>query len=159
MATNFSVSGSGFRYQSVWAVVCVVCALGLTGCFTTSTISDKVSNEGVANSVVFPDIERDAWVKAGTFPSLESLQRIQPGMTKSQLYPLIGYPHFKEGFLGVREWDYIFKFAAVPAGGEAVTCQYKVLFDKDSLARSFHWLPLNCEDRIKPQVGDKIESS
>ena len=98
---------------------------------------------------MFPDIDKDATLKEGLFVNLANLRQVAPGMTKEQVYALLGRPHFKEGIGPVREWDYIFNFrnAADPAH---VTCQYKVLFDKNLKARNFYWLPASCADNVNP---------
>ncbi len=124
--------------------VAITALLALQGC-GTSTVSKQISDEGVAGEVVFP-AQKDAWFKEGTFPNLDNLRRIAPGVTKDQLYDFVGRPHFSEGMAAVREWDYIFHFRT-PAGVK--TCQYKAIFDKHVVAQSFHWLPTDCADVLK----------
>jgi len=127
-----------------WAglALATVAMLALQAC-GTSTVSKDISQEGVAKEIVFPDIKDSAWLAEGTFPNLDNLRNIAPGVTKDQLYDLIGRPHFREGMAGVREWDYIFHFRT-PTGIK--TCQYKAIFDKDLRAQTFHWLPKGCGD-------------
>ncbi len=45
----------------------------------------------------------------------------------------------------MREWDYLFHFRK---GDEVITCQYKVIYDKDQIARTFHWAPASCADLL-----------
>lgn len=116
----------------------------LAGCGTT-TVSRGVNEQGVATELVFPKIQDHATLPEGTFPNLANLRAVGPGLSKDQLYDLLGRPHFREGLWGVREWDYVFQFRN--AGG-VTTCQYKVLFDKDHLARGFHWLPESCAAQV-----------
>lgn len=115
----------------------------LTGCGTRH-ISKGLSREGIATEVVFPDPDGIV-MKGGTFPNLENLRSIGPGVTKDQLYHALGRPHFREALYGVREWDYLFHFHT-PAGIK--TCQYKILFDADALGQSFHWAPASCADLL-----------
>lgn len=122
----------------------IAALLALQAC-GTSTLSKQISDEGVASEVVFP-AQKDAWFKEGTFPNLDNLRRIAPGVTKDQLYDFVGRPHFSEGLGAVREWDYIFHFRT-PTGIK--TCQYKAIFDKNVVAQSFHWLPADCADVLK----------
>ena len=116
--------------------------LVLQGC--SSYVSKGITDDGKATEVVFPSVENDAWLKEGTFPNLDNLRAVAPGVTKDQLYDLLGRPHFREGVASPREWDYIFHFRK--AGGGVTTCQYKVIFDKDFKAQTFHWLPAGCGD-------------
>jgi len=116
--------------------------LVLQGC--SSYVSKGITDDGKATEVVFPSVENDAWLKEGTFPNLDNLRAVAPGVTKDQLYDLLGRPHFREGVASPREWDYIFHFRK--AGGGVTTCQYKVIFDKDFKAQNFHWLPAGCGD-------------
>jgi len=119
-----------------------VSLLALQGC--SSYVSKGITDDGKATEVVFPSIDDDAWLKEGTFPNLDNLRAVSPGVTKDQLYDLLGRPHFREGLAGPREWDYIFHFRK--AGGGVTTCQYKAIFDKDYKAQTFHWLPAGCGD-------------
>ncbi|WP_211260741.1 OmpA family protein [Pseudoxanthomonas dokdonensis] len=122
-------------------LLAVAAALALAGC---THVSNNISDEGVAGEVIFPAADKVV-LKEGTFPTIEALRQVGPGVTKDQLYQLLGRPHFNEGLVGVREWDYLFHFRD---GNEVTTCQYKVIFDKDYHGQSFHWLPAECGDRL-----------
>lgn len=124
-------------------------ALALSaGC--TSYVSRGIGDDGKAAELVFPDIALDATQPEGTFPNLDNLRAVGAGLTKDQLYDLLGRPHFREGLFAVREWDYVFNFRS---GGGVTTCQYKVIFDKDYRARSFHWKPAACAAMIAPAAA------
>lgn len=117
----------------------VAALAAMQGC--TSYVSKGIGDDGRAEELVWPE-ERNARQPEGSYPNRENLRAVRPGDTKNQLYGLLGRPHFEEGMFAVREWDYIFKFRS---GGDAVgTCRYKVIFDKDYRAQSFHWLPAEC---------------
>lgn len=126
----------------------------LQACGTTS-VSNGITDDGRATEVVFPDIAKNTWLKEGTFVNLDNLRQIAPGNTKDQLYDLLGHPHFAEGSYGVREWDYIFNFRT-GKGSEFTTCQYKVIFDKNALAQTFHWQPAACADRLKVATASAL---
>ncbi|KAG1084938.1 hypothetical protein G6F40_014342 [Rhizopus arrhizus] len=54
-----------------------------------------------ATAVHFPEAS-NASRKEGAYPDVADLRRFAPGMSKRQLYTLLGTPHFNEGMWGVR---------------------------------------------------------
>lgn len=97
---------------------------------------------GIDGDISFPDPVRST-MPEGHFVNLDNLRSVTPGMTKRQLYALLGTPHFNEGLFGVRKWNYLFKFHQ--RGGEGVlTCQYQVQFDQNSQAVAYDWKPASC---------------
>jgi OmpA-OmpF porin, OOP family len=125
----------------------------LSGCVTSHLSRIDDSGHLVGQSPVFPDIQRDAWQKEGTFPNPDDVHRAASGMNKDQLYALLGRPHFREGLIFVREWDYIFNFRGGSAVGTVVTCQFKILFDRHYRAREFYWKPTACPEMITPKAA------
>ncbi len=118
----------------------------VAGCSTTSS---HPTDQGTSSQVVFPD-KASAWPAQGTFANLDNLRLLRPGMNKDQHYALVGRPHFKEGMVDVREWDYLFNFrTGKPAPNDVVQCQMKVLFDTDMLSRSYYWAPESCAAFLK----------
>ncbi|WP_404317368.1 OmpA family protein [Klebsiella oxytoca] len=109
----------------------------LSGC--TRSISD-VDAAGKTKQPIFPD-SSSAVRSEGALVTLDMLSLLSAGLTKAQLYDLIGAPHFKEGSFGVKEWDYIVKFRTQYG---MKTCQLKVLFDKAMIAQSYYFLPADC---------------
>lgn len=124
---------TGLRLAAAAIAVALVSACG--------TVS-KVDDAGKTADPIFPAMT-SASMPEGYYVNLENLGKIGPGMTKKQVMELIGHPQFSEGMFFVREWDYILKFRQ-PNGQPDKVCQYKVLFDKDMLAQSFHFLPTDC---------------
>lgn len=128
-------------------VLVAALSLGLTACSTH--ISRDITDDGRAGQLVFPDRE-DALIKDGSFPGVDALLQVGKGMSKDQLYNLLGRPHFREGFAGVREWDYLFHFRE---GDSVRTCQYKLIFDENYRVGSLYWLPEDCASVLKPAVS------
>lgn len=116
-------------------------ALALTACGNLS----KVTDEGTTDNPVFPKISESVFTHSGSqfgsWPNWENVRQIERGMTKDQLYYLIGRPHFNEGLYGVYEWDYAFNYRE---NGVHKICQFKILFDKNENAQSFFWYPNGC---------------
>jgi len=129
--------------KSARVVVAVAIALSISAC---SRSISQIDSAGHTTNPVFPQMDK-ATRPEGSYVNLDNLNAIKPGMTKNQLYQLIGTPHFSEGVFGVKEWDYILKFRM--ASGNDLVCQYKVIFDKDLIAQSFFFKPENCLDRLK----------
>jgi outer membrane protein OmpA-like peptidoglycan-associated protein len=101
-----------------------------------------------AGEVSFPDPKR-ATLKEGLFVDLDSLRLFARGMTKRQLYTLLGTPHFGEGMWGVHEWNYLFNFRSNP-GGDYFTCQFQVHFDAKGVAQAGYWKPQACAALLQP---------
>lgn len=118
----------------------------LVGC--THSVSNVDSN-GTTAKPVFPTAS-SAVRTEGSFVNLDNLKQVRKGDTKAQLYELIGTPHFSEGVIKVKEWDYIFHFTK--ADKSVLTCQYKVLFDSSMKAQSFFFLPENCLSQLDAPV-------
>jgi len=122
----------------------LVAVLTLAACGNLSHVTDK----GTSDEPVWPDAG-DVTFNTGSYPELDSLRLVGPGMSKDQLYNLLGRPHFAEGLAGVREWDYLFHFRT-PNGD--ITCQYKVLFDTDKRAQTFLWKEQACADLARGKL-------
>ncbi len=105
----------------------------------------KVSADGSTEEARWPKAEASTFnKKQGIFPDPSSLAQVKAGVTKDQLYYLLGRPHYNEGFVGVREWNYLFHFRTPGQGtNDVTTCQFKVLFDKNKVAQSFYWNPVD----------------
>ena len=88
----------------------------------------------------------------GTFPNRQSLVMVKAGLNKPQISALIGYPHFHEGVWSVREWNYLFHFRD-PGTDAVTTCEFKVLFDEQKLARGFYWNPESCAHYQQPETA------
>src|SRR5690625_1203080 len=134
-------------------IATLVASLGLAACGTLSQVDDK----GFTDDPVFPDAEKVSFV-TGSYPNVDNVRTVvrtieHSGMTRDQLYNMLNRPHFAEGFK-VREWDYLFHFNT----NQGVhTCQFKVLFDTDRIARSYHWQPESCADLLGERPAPQMQ--
>ncbi|MFG6108816.1 OmpA family protein [Stenotrophomonas nematodicola] len=103
---------------------------------------------GEGAAVRFPDPKR-ATLKEGLFVDLDNVRLFARGMSKRQLYTLLGTPHFGEGMWGVRDWNYLFNFRSSP-GGDYFTCQFQVHFDGKGIAQAGDWKPQACAALLQP---------
>ncbi|WP_435979008.1 OmpA family protein [Psychrobacter sp. DM4] len=128
--------------QSVYCygALATVLLLSVTGC--TRNISTNLTDDGrvSASDLVFPE-QNTAWREEGTIADVDDLAKIRPGISKDDLYQLIGPPHFSESYKA-REWDYILKF--YDNNQQVKVCQYKVIFDKEYKGQEFYWSPADC---------------
>lgn len=129
--------------ETLKLAISAAAVLALAGC---GNLSRNIAPDGAsAGQLVWPDPSTAIAIhRGGSFPNLDNLHQVQAGLDKQQIIALIGPPHFGEGFLGVREWNYLFNFRN--AGGAINRCEYKILFDRDRMARSFYWNPGSCAD-------------
>lgn len=125
-----------------WLLISVTAAM-LTGCGTLY-VSEGITDEGQVDNIIFPQRE-DAWLQEGVFVNKDNLRSIKAGISKDDLYYLIGRPHFNEAQYA-REWDYIFNFRQ--ADDTVNVCQYKVIFDKAFKGQAFYWLPQDCANEL-----------
>ena len=95
-----------------------------------------------SNDLVWPDL-KSYHVVTGDLINPPNVRRVVTGISKKQVRLLLNNPHTSEGIAGVHEWDYLFSFL-IGNGPERVSCQYKVLFNKDMIVTSTHWRDETC---------------
>lgn len=142
-----------------------VVAATMVGCASTSnTAPADVTNgkvffgsaEAVADSahnVKFPAVDKADFSQnnyKGAWPNWSNIAQLEHGMSKDQLYDLIGRPHYKEGLFGVKEWNYVFNYR--DADNNHQVCQMQVQFDKNMTVQAYYWQGADCE---KQAAGPK----
>ena len=128
------------------AALGLVLGIGLlAACRSHAPVADGPAE---ATAVHFPEASK-ASLKEGIYPDVADLRRFAPGMSKRQLYTLLGTPHFNEGMWGVREWTYLFNFRTAQ-GAEYFTCQFQVRFDSKGIAQGGYWKPESCAAVLEP---------
>ncbi|AHG62890.1 OmpA family protein [Advenella mimigardefordensis] len=136
-----------FNFNRPAFVLTGIMPLVLVGCASLS----NVKPDGTTDKVVWPDVNRVTFDnKQGIYPTQQSISLIRAGMTRDQIYHLLGRPHFNEGF-GTREWDYLMHFPGTGPGDNGVTrCQFKILFDAKKLVRNLYWKPVDNQSASCP---------
>jgi OmpA-OmpF porin, OOP family len=108
------------------------------------------------------DAPSKAWRSEGTFPNLESIAKMQVGLTKQEVYTHFGKPHFSEGFFAVRRWDYIFKFNVAE---KVEVCQYQIRYADSLTVSNTFWDRPECSQfaaqnvkvaAAQPQYIDRV---
>lgn len=121
------------------------------GIFSGCSTGTLITKEGTTDNPKWHKADNVILNKdLGTFPNLQSLSQVRQGMTKDQLYELIGRPQYDDGWRP-KEWNYLFHFNTPGQGENGITtCQYKVLFDQNMIASSFYWNPIYPENAACP---------
>ena len=122
---------------------CALASIAVSGCALSG--GGRVDPSAVS----FPSPE-SAWMKDGIFVNLDNLRQMIPGMTKPQVYDLLGPPHFDEGVFGVRVWNYLFNFRT-GNGNDFIRCQYQLRFDATMRTEAGYWNRRECAEMVYPR--------
>jgi len=95
-------------------------------------------------AIAFPD-PASAAIPGGVFVDTSRLAQVQPGLARSQVYALIGMPHFGEG-MDASHWNYVFNYR--DDADQVQQCQFLVAFDTDDRVNDMHWQPDGCQERL-----------
>ncbi|EFS8806670.1 outer membrane protein assembly factor BamE [Salmonella enterica] len=135
------------RHTVKLLLLAVVAAL--SGCHQNPSHPE---NDGSIKEVVWPSPKRaKLGTGLGVFPTPESISLLNNGMTKDQVYILIGSPHFDEGLFRVREWDYLLHFRTSGYGTHGVTtCQLKIIYNSDLLVSGIYWKAVDPKNDFCP---------
>jgi len=136
------------------AGIAVAALAVLAGCASPGqSITPEAQSRAVAArpaapaAEAWPDPAAAKW-KQGTFPNLDSVRKMAPGMGKDQVRDLLGWPHFSEGLWGVKEWNYLFHLRT--SGSDDRTCQYMVRYDDTPLVVGAWWKTVECAALANP---------
>ncbi len=104
----------------------------------------------------FPDPGR-ATRREGVFLLPQTPRLLTPGMTKRQVYALLGVPHFHEGLIGERRWNYILDFYT-GSGTEYRICRLQLHWDRRMRLEKMAWSDKVCRGMVyappQPLAGD-----
>ncbi len=143
------------KYPAKFLFLTVV---ALSGCHQNPSHPER---DGSIKGGVWPAPENaKLWTGKGIFPAPESITLLNKGMTKDQVYFLIGRPHFDEGVLSVREWDYLLHFRTPGIGMNGVTtCQLKIIYNSDKLVSGIYWRAVNPKNSLCPPGSEQQKES
>lgn len=100
--------------------------------------------------VSFPEIRHAHsanYVHTGEgYVSKQNLKKIVNGLSKREVYALIGVPHFSVGVFNVRKWDYVL-YVFIPEYKKYVTCQYQIQFDNHARVTHTYWNTNECQNQ------------
>ncbi len=75
----------------------------------------------------------DGWLDQPETISTAAVRQVLIGMSKHQVYHILGEPHFNEG-IGARTWNYAFDLRGDPKSPSAV-CQLRIEYDDGRIMR------------------------
>lgn len=120
----------------------MTCVVGLGACVGPTDTS-------------FPDRQL-ATTPDGAFPNVDNLRMIEPGMTKQQVYQLIGPPHFHESVFHVRVWNYLFHFRAQE---KTLSCQYQIQYDDRNRVSQTRWNDSRCDTFAPAKIAADAQAA
>lgn len=132
-----------------------VVAVALSGCHQNPSHPER---DGSIKEVIWPAPENaKLWTGQGIFPAPENISLLNKGITKDQVYFIIGRPHFDEGVFSVREWDYLLHFRTPGIGMNGVTtCQLKIIYNSDKRVSGIYWKSVAPRSNLcPPDVGQR----
>lgn len=93
----------------------------------------------------------------GVTATPQQLAQLQVGMTKQQVYDVLGTPHFTDGMLNNRYWDYVIHAKDPRANNAVVDCQLKLQWAQDAARtqatlQALYWDKPQCPPTIAPTV-------
>lgn len=89
-----------------------------------------------------------SYMKDGVFVRPADVLMVAPGLTKEQVYQLVGTPHFDEGLFAVRTWNYVFNFYN-GQGSEFTSCQFQIRYDRHARVENTFWKDQRCADLVE----------
>ncbi len=115
----------------------------LTSLLATSVLMLSACNTAermVNDTVQFPN-QDVAWKPEGLMINQEQLRLLKTGITKKQVYDIVGAPHYNYGFVDQPYWDYILT-VETPMGD--VSCQLAIEWVKPATRlrapiKILHW--------------------
>jgi outer membrane protein OmpA-like peptidoglycan-associated protein len=119
-------------------MLALMVAVSLAACSPAAT---RTSSAPAEPSIAFPDAASAA-IPGGVFVDTSRLAQVQPGLARSQVYALLGMPHFREG-MDAPQWNYVFNYR--DDAKQVLQCQFLVMFDADDRVDGMHWQPDGCQ--------------
>ncbi|MEG2430666.1 MAG: outer membrane protein assembly factor BamE [Acinetobacter sp.] len=130
-------------------MLCAATVTVLSGCHQNLSSPGR---DGSVKDVVWPAPGKAMLgTGEGVFPTPGNIPLLMKGMTKEQVYLLLGRPHFSEGLFSVREWDYLLHFRGLERDLNTVTtCQLKIIYKSDGHVSNIYWRSVNLKNGVCP---------
>lgn len=79
--------------------------------------------------------------------TVSQVQLVQVGQHKDQVRHVLGNPHFREGIMSPKVWNYAIGLQ-LPESTDYQNCQLRIDFDKHNRVEQLSWKEQSCADAV-----------